>query len=103
MEEKHYPTFEEEESVGMVSEPAAGAVAAFTTYDGGDATYDDDVASDEDLDKLDWDRFPSFGPFSEEEAIARIEEAEKDLDDPIKWVSAEEFDRQLYAEFPWLR
>ena len=103
MEEKHYPTFEEEESVGMVSESAVGAVAAFTTYDGGDVSYDDDVASDEDLDKLDWDRFPSFGPFSEEEAIARIEEAEKDLDDPSKWVSAEEFDRQLYAEFPWLR
>ena len=103
MKEKHYPILEEEESVGMACEPAAGAVAAFTTYDGGDVSYDDDVASDEDLDKLDWDRFPSLGPFSEEEAIARIEEAEKDLDDPSKWVSAEEFDRQLCAEFPWLR
>ena len=103
MEEKHYPILEEKKGIGMVSEPAAGAVTAFTTYDGGDVSCDDDVASDEDLDKLDWDRFPSFGPFSEEEAIARIEEAEKDLDDPSKWVSAEEFDRQLYAEFPWLR
>ena len=55
------------------------------------------------IDDLDWDRFPSYGPFSEEEAIARIEEAEKDLDDFSKWISAEEMDRQLYAEFPWLR
>ena len=48
---------------------------------------DEDIAFDEDLDKLDWDRFPSFGPFSEEEAIARIEKAEKDLSDPSKWIN----------------
>ena len=104
MEEKHYPTFEEEESVGMVSEPAAGAVAAFTTYDGGDATYDDDVASDEDLDKLDWDRFPSFGPFSEEEAIARIDKFEEKLaKGEVKWISSEDAWKQLYEKYPWLR
>lgn len=64
---------------------------------------DDEIASDEDLDKLDWDRFPSFGSFSEEEAIARIEEAEKDLSDPSKWITSEQMWQQLYEEFPWLK
>ena len=52
---------------------------------------------------VDWDKLPSLGPFSEEEAIARIEEAERDLKDPSKWTSEEEFDKELYEEFPWLR
>ena len=75
MEEKRYPIFED----------------------------DDDIASDEELDKLDWNRFPSFGPFSEEEVKARIEEAEKDQGDPSMWISSEEMNRQLYEEFPWLK
>ena len=75
MEEKRYPIFED----------------------------DDDIATDEELDKLDWNRFPNFGPFSEEEAKARIEEAEKDLSDPSMWISSEEMNRQLYEEFPWLK
>ena len=103
MKEKSYPTFEEEESVGMVSEPATGAVAAFTTYDGGDATYDDDVASDEDLDKLDWDRFPSFGPFSEEEAIARIDRFEEQLaKGEVKWIRIDDIHAELKKLHPWL-
>lgn len=76
MEEKKYPKHEEEEG-------------ATTVHDC--------------IDDLVWDKFPSLGPFSEEEAIARIEQAEKDLKDPSKWVSSEDFDRQLYEEFPWLR
>lgn len=52
---------------------------------------------------VDWDRFPSFGPFSEEEAIARIEEAERDLNDPSKWISSEQMWERLYERFPWLR
>ena len=46
---------------------------------------------------------PSFGPFSDEEAIARIETAEADLNDPTKWITSEEMDRRLYEKFPWLR
>ena len=48
-------------------------------------------------------RYPLFGPFTDEEAIARIEEAEADLKDPSKWITAEEMDRRLYERFPWLR
>lgn len=71
MEEKRYPIFED----------------------------DDDIASDEELDKLDWNRFPSFGPFSEEEAKARIEEAEKDLGDPSMWISSEEMNSNYMKNF----
>ena len=52
---------------------------------------------------VDWDRFPSFGSFSEEEAIARIEEAERDLNDSSKWISSEQMWERLYERFPWLR
>ena len=97
MEEKKYPILEEEESVGMVCEPVGTAIATETQSA-------DTITEDHDwIDDLDWDRFTSFGPFSEEEAIARIEEAEKDMKDPSKWITAEEFDRQLYEEFPWLK
>ncbi len=40
---------------------------------------------------VDWDRLPSFGPFSEEEAIARIDQFEKDLEaGKVKWYSSED-------------
>ena len=32
-----------------------------------------------------------------------LEKAERDLKDPSKWTSSEEFTKQLYEEFPWLR
>ena len=103
MEEKRYPILEEE-GLDRVCEPVVGATAAFTTYDGGDMSYDDDVASDEDLEKLDWDKFPSFGPFSEEEAIARIDKFEEELaKGEVKWISSEEAWKQLYEKYPWLR
>ena len=53
MEKKSYPILEEEGHIGMVCEPSARATTAFSTYDAGSATYDDDVATDEDLDDVD--------------------------------------------------
>lgn len=92
MEEKRHPIFEEEEGVGMVSEPVATAVAPETQSTG-------DI-----IDDLDWDRFPILGPKTEEEAIARIDKFEEKLaKGEVKWISSEEMDRQLYEEFPWLR
>ena len=53
---------------------------------------------------VDWDRLPSFGPFSEEEAIARIDQFEKDLEaGKVKWYSSEEAWAKLHNRFPWLR
>ena len=95
MEEKRYPT-EEESFEGKVSEPIAAPVPDTMSVDGMTDVHDW-------IDDLDWDKFPSFGPFSDEEAIARIEEAERDLNDPSKWITAEEMDRRLYERFPWLR
>ena len=65
---------------------------------------DDDIASDEELDDIDWDRLPSLGPFSEEEAIARIDRFEERLaKGEVKWYTSEEVDKMLYEEFPWLK
>ena len=96
-ESKPYPHIDEEDgSTFKASEPVAVASCASPSTD--------DVANVHDrIDDLDWDHFPSFGPFSDEEAIARIERAEKDLNDPSKWITAEEMDRRLYEKFPWLR
>lgn len=97
MEEKRYPELDESEFVDMACEPIAATVAEVPKSENGVVKVHDWI------DDLDWDRFPSLGPFSEEEAIARIEEAERDLKDPSKWISEEEFDKQLYERFPWLR
>ena len=92
MEDKKHPIFEEEESVGMVSEPVATAVATENCL------VDD---ADEDLD---WDKFPILGPKTEEEAIARIDKFEERLaKGEVKWYSSEEVDKMLYEKYPWLK
>lgn len=96
MEEKRHPEFEEEESVGMVSEPVTTATVAQTA---------DDITEDHDwIDDLDWDKFPILGPKTEEEAIARIDRFEERLaKGEVKWYSSEEVDKMLYEKYPWLK
>lgn len=94
MEEKRYPVFEEEENVGMASEPIAAPVADYMPVD--------TIVADDEIENLDWDKFPSFGPFSDEEAIARIKQAEKDLKDPSKWITIDDLDAELKKLHPWL-
>ena len=101
MEETRYPQLNEEQGQDMACEPVAAPVADYDTVTTRHA--DGTVEVHDWIDDLDWSKFPSYGPFSEEEAIARIKEAERDLNDPSKWITAEEFDRQLYEKFPWLR
>ena len=56
------------------------------------------------IDDFDWDRLPILGPGTEEEAIARIDKFEEKLaKGEVNWTSAQDFDKELYAEFPWLR
>ena len=98
MEEKKYPVMEEETSTDMASEPVAAVKAESLTM-----AIDGEAIEHDWIDDLDWDRFPSLGPFSEEEAIARIEEAERDLKDPSKWISSEQMWERLYNKYPWLR
>ena len=96
MEEKRYPQFDEEEGKDLVSEPYLEPVVDMPQSVGATAVHDW-------IDDLDWDRLPILGPKTPEEAIARIEEAEKDLDDPSKWVTSEQMWAELHQKFPWLR
>ena len=96
MEEKRYPIIDEEAGIDMACESPATVAVETKPTDGITEVHDW-------IDDLDWDRFPSLGPFSEEEAIARIEEAERELNDPSKWISSEQMWERLYNRFPWLR
>jgi hypothetical protein len=43
-------------------------------------------------------------PTTIEEAIEGIDKFETDLKNgKVNWTSSEDFDKQLYEEFPWLR
>ena len=100
MEEKGYPHIDEEEDVGMCCEPMAEAVvdtSVRTTKlaDGSTLVHDW-------IDDLDWDRFPSYGPFSEEEAIARIQKAKDNLKDPTKRIRIDDLHAELKKLHPWL-
>ena len=62
------------------------------------------VAVHDEIDDLDWNRFPTLGSSSDEEAIERIALFEdKYSKGQVNWTSSEEFDKQLFEEFPWLR
>ena len=55
------------------------------------------------IEELDWDRFPSYGPFSDEEAIARIEKFEDDeKNGRVKWMTLEDIDAELKKRHPFL-
>ena len=96
MEEKRYPTVEEDFE-GKVSEPIAAPVPDTMSVDGMTEVHDW-------IDDLDWDKFPSFGPFSDEEAIARIDKFEERLrKGEVKWTSSEQMWEELYSKYPWLR
>ena len=91
------PDIDEDENVGLVCEPAVAEVtSSVRPSNGGTAVHDW-------IDDLDWDRFPSYGPSTIEEAFERIEKAENDLNDPSKWVSSEEMHKFLSEKFPCLR
>lgn len=97
MEEKRYPQIDEEQGIDMCCEPVAEAVSsAKQSVDGITEVHDW-------IDDLDWDRLPILGPKTKEEAIARIELAERDLDDPTKWVTSEQLWAELHNKFPWLQ
>jgi len=98
MEENRYPIIDEEETVGMACDPAAVTIVVNPKSINGVTEVHDWI------DDLDWDKFPSLGPSSEEEAVARIDRFEQRLvKDEVNWTSSEEFDKQLYEEFPWLK
>ena len=97
MEEKRYPTIDEEAGIDMACESPATVAVETRPTDGITEVHDW-------IDDLDWDCFPSLGPFSEEDAIARIDDfEERERNGQVKWYSSEEAWAQLYNRFPWLK
>ena len=93
MEEKKYPALDEEDGKDVASEPVATATVPIS-----------DVTGNDEFEQLDWSHFPSQGPFSEEEAIARIDEFEEQLrNGQVEWIPSELAWAQLYTKYPWLR
>ena len=107
MEEKKYPTVEEEDGYGCMTaaEPAlAHATKRFTSSGGG--------YLNEETEKIDRIPLGMFGFYTDDPAVfeQRVAEIEADLDevdagieDPEKWISSEQMWTELYQKYPWLR
>lgn len=79
----------------LANEPIEAAVS--TTYSGGVTAMHDEI------DDLDWDRMPIMGAKTIEEAIARVDQAWADRNDPSKWMTSEQMWNHLYEKYPWLK
>ncbi len=78
----------------LASEPIEAA--ASTTYSGGVTAMHDEI------DDLDWDRMPIMGAKTIEEAIARVDQAWADRNDPSKWIQIDDLHAELKKRHPWL-
>jgi hypothetical protein len=101
MKDNRYPDFEEEEGIGMCSEPLDHEDEYGGNYDTIEAFKEKgaDVAET-------WD--PGIGPYDKEELNARIDEAEVFIEkaergDWSDWVSETQSRANLYSKYPWLR
>jgi hypothetical protein len=97
MEEKNYQQFEEKENTGIASEPSVAVQNV------GVGSYTGAVTIHDEIDDLDWGRCPILGPKTLEEAVARIEKAESEIDDPTKWTASEQMWDEMHQKFPWLQ
>ena len=96
MEEgKRYPIPEEEVGIDVTCEPMEAVAAS--------DTHTESVYVDDELDELDWSNYPFIGPKTTEEAVARIDKAWEERNDPTKWIPSEQMWNRLYEKFPWLR
>ena len=95
MAKKDYVQSAEEQDVVMANEP----VVATKVH----STKRSVHRHIEQNDDIDWNRLPSLGPFSEEEAIARIDKFEERLaNGQVKWVRVDDIDAELKRRHPWL-
>ena len=94
MAKKDYVQSAEEQDVVMVSEPAVATAHS---------TKRSVRRHIEQKDDIDLNRLPSLGPFSEEEAISRIDKFEERLaKGQVKWVRVDDIDAELKRRHPWL-
>ena len=85
-----------EEQSSKASEPLAAAPISGNAISGVVSVHDD-------IDDLNWDHYPIFGPKTAEEAITRVNQAWEDRNDPSKWRTSEDMWNQIYEKYPWLR
>lgn len=100
MEEKRYPEVDEEQGFDMCCESVLEPVQDYETVM--TRRLDGAVEVHDWIDDLNWNRFPILGPKTKAEAIARIEQAEKDLDDPTKWITVDDLHAELKKLHSWL-
>ena len=103
MGEKKYSDPEENAGVEMCSEPTVAYVATGSGY--ANTTYEDEEECPQvPVGKL---GFYTDDPMVFETRVTEIEadlaEVESGVDDPQKWATSEQFDQELYQQFPWLR
>ena len=75
------------------NEPVAAPIADY---------QDSMVLMHDEIDDLDWDRMPIFGPKTLDEAKARINQAWEDHNDPSKWIRIDDLHAELKKRHPWL-
>lgn len=93
MKEKRYTLPEEQKDAAFVAESAPA-------YHGNAAmALPEDECAEEDID---WNKIPvGWYPANEEEAVARIEAIETEYENG-QYIDAEEFEKELIAQYPWL-
>ena len=93
MKEKSYTLPEEQKDAAFAAEPAPA-------YLGNAAmTLPEDECAEE---NIDWKKIPvGWHPANEEEAVARIEAIEAEYENG-QYIDAEEFEKELIAQYPWL-
>ena len=102
MGKKKYPEYVEEGNAVMCGEPAVGYAAT-------GSGYVNTIAKPEDAPQIPIGRlgFYTDDPDVFETRVAEIEadldEVEAGYEDPEKWVTSEQFDQELFRQFPWLQ
>ena len=93
MKEKSYTLPEEQKDAAFAAEPAP------TSHGNAAMTLLEDECAEEDID---WNKIPvGWHPANEEEAMARIEAIEAEYENG-QYIDAEEFEKELIAQYPWL-
>ena len=86
---------EQKDDVWMATEPNVAQATVANRHNPIHIVHDE-------IDDLDWNKFPIFGPRSEEEAIARIEQVEAEIDNPNKWIQIDDLHAELKRIHSWL-
>lgn len=93
MKEKRYTLPEEQKDAAFAAEPAPAYHGNATI-----ALPEDECAEED----FDWNKIPvGWHPANEEEAMARIEAIEAEYENG-QYIDAEDFERELIAQYPWL-